>query len=72
MAAFVRSCAGDCPDAVRGEVMSRLDLAYLLVALLLAAVSAVWVLSYRFRRYQRAIRQGHRDTPRVWHPFWLP
>jgi hypothetical protein len=52
--------------------MTRLDIAYLLVALLVGAVIVVVILSRRFSRYQRAVRHGQRDAPPVWHPFWMP
>jgi len=51
--------------------MTRLEIAYALVALLLATAAAVWILSYRFSRYQRALRHGQRDAAPVWHPFWM-
>ena len=52
--------------------MTRVELAYLLLALLVATLAAVVILSYRFTRYQRALRQGHRDVAPVWRPFWMP
>jgi len=58
--------------AAQGKHMTRVELAYLLLALLVATLAAVVILSYRFTRYQRALRQGHRDVAPVWRPFWMP
>ncbi len=51
--------------------MSRLELAYLLIALLVGAMTTMAVLSYRYVQYQRAIRHGRRDHRPVWQPFWM-
>ena len=51
--------------------MSRLELAYLLVALLIGGATAIVVLSYRYSRYLRAVRHGARNRAPVWRPFWM-
>ena len=52
--------------------MSRADIAYLILALLIAGCVAIVVLSRRFTQYQRSILRGNREAKPVWKPFWLP
>lgn len=48
----------------------RLDIAYFLLAVLIAALLAVVWLTRRYVRYQRRAMRGHYDKP-VWRPFWM-
>lgn len=52
--------------------MSRADIAYLILTLLIACCVVVVVLSRRFAQYQRAVLRGNRPAKPVWKPFWLP
>ena len=52
--------------------MSRADIAYLIIAFMIACGIAGAILSLRFARYRREILRGHRHTKPVWKPFWLP
>jgi len=52
--------------------MSRLDTGYLLMLLLAAGFVACLLLTFRFTRYERAVRRGNRHAKPVWKPFWLP
>ena len=51
--------------------MSRLDLAYLMLFLMIALGATIWYLSHRFARYQHDVRHGKRDARPVWRPFWM-
>ena len=52
--------------------MSREILAYFILMLLVACITAVVVYSRRFLHYQREYRRGNYDLKRVWKPFWIP
>ena len=52
--------------------MSRAEIAYLIIVLLVAFGVAVAVLSRRFALYRRAVSRGQRDAKPVWKPFWMP
>lgn len=52
--------------------MSRVDIAYLILVLLIASIVAVVVLSRRFAHYQRSSLRGKRQARPVWKPFWFP
>ena len=49
----------------------RVEIAYLLIALMAAGMASVIVLSWRYNRYRARVMRGHHDKP-VWKPFWLP
>lgn len=51
--------------------MSRVDIGYLLLALMTLAALAVVYFSQRYNRYERAVRHGQRNAKRVWKPFWM-
>jgi hypothetical protein len=51
--------------------MSRFEIAFFLLLVILAAAIVVMWFSLRFVRYERELRRGHRVAP-VWRPFWLP
>lgn len=51
--------------------MSRLEIAYLLLTLLVAIVVAIWVLSLRFTQYRRAQQRGDKRARQAWKPFWM-
>ena len=52
--------------------MTRADIAYVLMTLLIACVAAMAVYTHRFARYRRAVMRGHPDPKPVAKPFWLP
>ena len=52
--------------------MSREFIAYVIVALLIAAAIAVAHYSRRFQQYRQSVMRGNRDAKPVWKPFWLP
>jgi len=43
----------------------------LLLFLLVAAGATILHFSFRFVRYQHAVRNGKRDARPVWRPFWM-
>ncbi len=60
----------DCGYHERWQ-MAREALAYaLLLALVLAAVT-MWLMSARYRHYERRLQRGHRRDQPVRKPFWL-
>ena len=61
-----------CAELCAGIDMSRLDTGYLLMLLLAAGFVACLLLTFRFTRYERALRRGNRHAKPVWKPFWLP
>ena len=51
--------------------MGRIETAYLLIALLAAALIAIVYFTRRYQRYHNAVRHGRRPEKPVWKPFWL-
>ena len=51
--------------------MNRLEIAYLLIALMVAVSTAIGVFSCRFMAYQRDLLRGRRRERPVRKPFWM-